>query len=82
MQVSAADIKFEDHPLRIGGESPDYVLTIDGRQMFEGDKEVEIEQISVSRLLLNDRTQASIPIMTFLPLKEGELQNQHINPVA
>jgi len=85
MQVSSTDIKFEDEPLILGGPSPDYHLTIDGKKVFaEGkkEKEVEVVHISVSRLLLNDRTQASIPIMTFLPLKEGELQNQHINPAT
>lgn len=82
MQVSAADVDFEDEPLRIGGANADYVLTIDGRQMYENEKVAEVEHISVSRLLLGGGAQASIPIMTFLPLKEGELQNQHINPVA
>ena len=73
MQVSQADVKFEDNLLRLGADAPDYVLTIDGRKMFQNEKLVEVEHISVSRLMLNDRSQASIPIMTFLPLKEGEL---------
>lgn len=73
MQVSQADVKFEDNLLRLGTDAPDYVLTIDGRKMFQNEKLVEVEHISVSRLMLNDLSQASIPIMTFLPLKEGEL---------
>ena len=43
-------------------------------------KEMKIKSILVSRLLHKDGAQASIPIMTYLPLMEGELRNQHYNP--
>ena len=73
LQVSSTDIRFED-PVRAGkGDGCDCHLTIDGRNIFEG-APVELEQIAVSRLMLSDDvTQASVPIMTFLPLKDGEL---------
>ena len=81
MQVCASQVKFEK-PVKMGGTSPEYDLTIDGRKMFS-DKEVEVESLAVSRLMLDDdMTQASIPIMTYLPLKEGQLQNQHLTSVG
>jgi|OM-RGC.v1.032259231 hypothetical protein len=82
LQVSSTDVKFEE-PVRVGSDaSCEAHLTIDGRNIFEKEP-ADIELISVSRLMLSDEiTQASIPIMTFLPLKDGELQNQHINPVG
>ena len=52
MQVSACEVKF-DKPVKMGGNSPEYDLTIDGRKMFS-DKQVEVEAIAVSRLILND----------------------------
>ena len=59
-----------------GGQTPnDFSLTIDGIPIHNIKDKLKISKICVSRLLKSDLTQASIPIMTFLPLKEGELKN-------
>jgi hypothetical protein len=76
-------IEFDrESPLQIGGAgtSSDYSLTIDGRALHQSAEALSISEISVSRLLLgpDGRTQASVPVMTYLPLKDGELKNQHI----
>ena len=76
-------IEFDrDSPLEIGGKesSNDYSLTIDGIALHKSTESLVIREISVSRLLLgpDGRTQASVPVMTYLPLKDGELKNQHI----
>ena len=56
----------------------EYMLTIDGDRLHKRDNRLSITRITVSRLLKCDETQATVPIMTFLPLKEGDLNNQHI----
>jgi hypothetical protein len=80
MQVSQVNIEFDSqNPMIIGGgakEQNDFTLTIDNERLHHNKKVLKICKISVSRLLKSDLTQASIPIMTFLPLKEGELKNQ------
>ena len=83
MQVSSMKIEFDSgSPLQIGGpgNSNDYSLTIDGIAVHQSSEPLVINEISVSRLLLgpDGRTQASVPVMTYLPLKDGELKNQHI----
>jgi hypothetical protein len=76
MQVSQVSITFDERePLMIGG-SNDVTLTIDGHQIHAIKKEILISQINVSRLLKSDLTQASVPIMTYLPLKHGEIKNE------
>ena len=84
MQVSCVDINFDqEDPMVIGipqGESSSdspYMLTIDGNSLHKK-KKMSIMRIAVSRLLLKDGTQATVPIMTYLPLKEGDLKNQCI----
>ena len=81
MQVSSVDIQFDKKdPLTIGGDSP-YMFTIDGNHLHKRKEKVNIARITVSRLLKCDDKQATVPIMTFLPLKEGDLKNQHIKQI-
>lgn len=79
MLVSSTDILFDQNmPLVIDGAKGHY-LTIDGNALHKQGSPLEIAKISVSRLLIGDgETQACVPVMTYLPLKEGELKNQHI----
>ena len=75
MQVSSVDIQFDKYdPLTVGKDSP-YMFTIDGNHIHNREEPVYIARIKVSRLIQSDGKQATIPIMTFLPLKEGELKN-------
>lgn len=79
MLVSSTDILFDANmPLIIGGDQG-HQLTIDGNPLHKSSQKLSIDKIRVSRLLIGDGfTQATVPVMTFLPLKEGELKNQHI----
>ena len=77
LQISRILIEFDNSdPLCIGGESSDYFLTLDGIHLHKQEKELKIAKIEVTRLMLPNQNQVSIPLMTFLPLKEGELPNQ------
>lgn len=82
MQVSEIYIKFVQ-PISIGN---DYSLTIDGSnitskklQSVTKGTQLKIRDIHVQRLIKNDMEQVSIPIMTYLPLREGSLKNQSIS---
>jgi hypothetical protein len=89
MHVSAVLIRFDkEEPLHLAPQ-PDqslYHLTIDGvpfqQIVAKGKKagagELLVTRIAVSRVLKSDLSQASIPLMTFLPLKQGPLKNQHL----
>ena len=80
MQISSASLFFDhQQPLIIGGNEPQYLLTIDGIALHKRQEKLKIVKIFVSRLLNFDGSQATVPIMTFLPLKEGELKNQNIS---
>lgn len=79
MQVCSATLFFDQlQPLVIGGSDCQYLLTIDGIAFHKRQEKLKIVKIFVSRLLNFDGSQATVPVMTFLPLKEGELKNQNI----
>jgi hypothetical protein len=85
MQVSEVIIAFDkEDPMIIGTKfvgmkdktvENDITLTIDGIQINKTVSQMHISKIIVTRLIKSDQTQASVPIMTFLPIKEGDLRN-------
>uniref|UniRef100_A0A7S3FYA7 Uncharacterized protein n=1 Tax=Strombidium rassoulzadegani TaxID=1082188 RepID=A0A7S3FYA7_9SPIT len=88
MQVGSVLIRFDvSEPLHLQAQpnASKYHLTIDGVPLqtivSQGKRaqpvqELLIQRIAVSRVIKSDMMQASVPIMTFLPLKEGPLKNQ------
>ena len=81
MKVSKTVIDFtEANVVNIGGKNATITLTIDGERMF-ADQAKTVQKIVVTRLQ-NQGEQVTVPIMTFLPLREPEFERLRFSDYA